>query len=247
MTCGTYEILNKETNQCYIGRSINIENRWKGHLCSPSGNMAPTIELFKKCPEMVELNILLEIDETHFDNDELKFITSVCELYEINQRGGWESEDLLNGRDGEILACPPSILSKRELLPSCISLEDIAQGIEKWNNTVYRYSLEEHSIRAKGMKTYEESYWKIMYFQLREEFDELKKGNIKLSFREQQELHSLKYREKMKVDYEYYKLKKSILGLQDELDALQSTLDFWKGRCNEWRNKFFELEKEVKL
>ena len=139
MTCGVYEIVNKETNQSYIGRSINIESRWVAHKSSPTDNMYPTIELYETNPKMVEFKIIREINEEYFNKEELKFITSACELYEINQRGGSDSDNLINMRDGDILACPPSILSKREMLPKCIDVEDILYGIEKWANDVYRF------------------------------------------------------------------------------------------------------------
>lgn len=32
MTCGVYQIINLTNGHCYIGSSINIEERWKNHL-----------------------------------------------------------------------------------------------------------------------------------------------------------------------------------------------------------------------
>ena len=251
MTCGVYEIKNLETNQAYIGRSINIENRWKGHLSAPSNNMAPTVELYGKSPEMVELNILIKIDEQKFDKEELKFITSVCELYELNQRGGWESEDLINGRDGEILACPPTILSKRELLPNCIDIEDILYGIEKWVCDVYRIYAEPYSPRfLLNDKTKNDEngaiYWRRECLRIKDEYKALSIAHNKLkkdkpSFFDQQKAHSLEYRTKMEVDYRYFQLEKSNNILNDQVDELKELSNFWKTKCLKWRAKYHEL------
>lgn len=32
MTCGVYKIYNTIEDKCYIGQSLDIENRWKGHV-----------------------------------------------------------------------------------------------------------------------------------------------------------------------------------------------------------------------
>ena len=239
MTCGVYEIVNKETNQSYIGRSINIENRWIAHKTSPTNNMAPTIELYEKNPEMVEFRIILEIDENAFEREELKFITSVCELNELNKRGGWDSDNLINGRDGNITPCPPSILSKRELLPSCIDIEDIVYGIEQWyHDWHYKANYNPRS----------DLYWYRRAKELTEKIEELEKKNTNpLSYFEQQKIHSAECRAKMEVEYEHYKLKKDNAFLQDEIDELKSNIDFWKNRCKEWRKKFFDLEMELEV
>lgn len=249
MTCGVYEIKNLETNQSYIGRSINIENRWIGHKSSPTNNMAPTIELYESNPEMVEWNIICEIDETHFDKEELKFITSVCELYEINQRGGWESDNLINGRDGDILACPPSILSKREYLPKCVDIEDLLYGIEKWANDVYRH----HSEFRMGIytKPFEDEnnaiYWHKQYYEIKEKYEELVKREQPPSFLEQQKAHSLQYRAKMESDYEYYRLRKENDILTDENEELKSKVSFWKEKCITWRERYHNLLERVNV
>lgn len=236
MTCGIYEIKNLETNQSYIGRSINIENRWKGHKTAPTNNMLPTIELYERNPEKVEFNIIYEIDETAFDKEELKFITSVCELYEINQRGGWESKNLINEKDGSILACPPSILSKRELLPPWIDIEDIVYGIEQWYHT-WHYTAD---YNPKS-----DLYWFSKYKDLEDDIKDLKNmnENLKKSIKNNENI----YKQKMEVDYEYFTLKKRNAFLKDKVDELQSKVDFWKPRCKRWRSKYHEfLEKRCK-
>lgn len=240
MTCGVYEIKNLETNQSYIGRSINIENRWNGHKTAPTNNMIPTIELYERNPEMVEFNIIRKIDEAAFDKEELKFITSVCELYEINQRGGWDSDNLINGRDGSILRCPPTILSKRELLPSCIDIEDIVYGIEQWTNEVYDFRKNFRNSKDNYDKE-NVLYWSNQYFTLKEKYDELAKRELPPSYMEQQKAHSLQYRAKMETDYEYFKLQKENDILTDEIDELKSKVSFWKEKCIHWRTEYHNL------
>ena len=254
MTCGVYEIVNKETNQSYIGRSINIESRFSGHLSYPSNNMVPTIELYKKNPEMVELNIIVKIDEHYFDKEELKFITSVCELYEINQRGGWESDKLLNGKNGDIVACPPSILSKREHLPDCVDVEDILYGIEKWAYDVYRYRSETNpSLFANKTKQTDPDsgiYWRKQYFEIKdkceeyvEKIKELKKMKTP-SWIEEQNIRVEGRREMMKIDYKYFKLEKENNILNDKVDELKEQSNFWKTKCLKWRARYHELLEE---
>ena len=70
--CGIYKITNLKTNQCYIGQSVNIADRWKSHIKCGCGIDAPatnklynamqqdgvwnyTFELVEKCPRE-ELN-----------------------------------------------------------------------------------------------------------------------------------------------------------------------------------------------
>lgn len=231
MTCGVYEIVNKETNQSYIGRSINIETRWKGHLSSPSNNMIPTVELYEKNPSMVELNILMEINTSDFDKEELKFITSVCELYWINKKGGWESKELINGRDGDILACPPTILSKRELLPKCIDAEDLLYGIEKWCADDYKYKGNQDGDCIE--------FWiaKSQYYE--RECNILKNENKELKTTIETDENI--YQQKMEVDYKYFKLEKTNNILNDSVEELKETSNFWKTKCLKWRAKYHEL------
>lgn len=249
MTCGVYEIVNKETNQSYIGRSINIENRWVGHRSSPTDNMSPTMELYEKYPEMVEWNIIQEIDVSHFDKNELIFITSVCELYELDKRGGWESEDLLNGRDGDIQACPPTILLKRDLMPDCITNEDILAGLEKWTREVYRYKTKWHPRHGKFHKEDENDflYWYNQFSKLEVENSELKEQIEQLKNNDSYSTNddSSNFREKMSVDYEYFKLKKENVLLQDKFEELESNRNFWKEKCINWRTKFCNLTERL--
>ena len=230
MTCGVYEIVNKETNQAYIGRSLNIETRWKGHISSPSKNMVSTVELYEKSPEMVEFNFITIIDEKKFDKEELKFITSVCELKEIEKRGGAESDDLINGKDGDIVVCPPSLISKREMLPECINNEDILCGIEKWYFGEYNF---------KKYDTDTIEFWISKAQYLEREVSSLQEENKELT--ERIESDGNIYKQKMEVDYKYFKLEKANNILNDQVEELKDISDFWKSKCLKWRARYHEL------
>lgn len=230
MTCGVYEIVNKETNQSYIGRSINIETRWKGHLSNPSKNMASTVELYEKSPEMVEFNFIIIIDEKEFDKEESKFITSVCELKEIERRGGAESDDLINGKDGDIVACPPSLISKRDILPECIDNEDLLCGIEKWYFGEYNFN-------KYDTDTIE--FWISKTQYLEKEVSSLKDENKELT--NLIETDENIYQQRMEADYQYFKLEKTNNVLNDQVDELKETSNFWKTKCLKWRAKYHEL------
>ena len=241
MTAGVYEIINKETNQSYIGRSINIETRWTNHKSAPTENMFPTIELYEKNPEMVEWNIISEIDTFHFDREEQLFITSVCELYEINKRGGWESDNLINGKDGSILPVRPTILSKREFLPDYVSTEDILEGIEKWTE---RWEYRKHFDPIYGEEC--EYMWEKRYEDLNTDFNNILVENVALE-KKLEEIQSdpVDWAEKMKEDYEYFKLEQSNNILQDEVDKLKNKANFWETRCVKWRKKYHELRERT--
>ena len=230
MTCGVYEIKNLKTQQSYIGRSLNIETRWKGHLSNPSKNKASTVELYEKTPEMVEFNFITIIDEKEFDKEELKFITSVCELKEITKRGGAESKDLINGKDGDIVVCPPSILSKREHLPECIDVEDILQGIEKWYFGEYNFN-------KYDADTIEFWISKAQYYE--REISSLQEENKELTKLIESDENI--YQQRMEADYKYFKLEKTNNVLNDQVEELKEKSNFWKTKCLKWRAKYHEL------
>ena len=234
MTCGVYEIINKEINQSYIGRSLDIENRWEQHKKYPSDNMLPTIELYDNSPDMVEFNIVQEVETHHFDSEELQFITSVCESYEM-ERGGVDM--LINVKSGHILSCPPSIISKRDWLPECVTVDDLLIGLEKWYWEVYRYHVFHNPLDFKNESLHTDPdsgiYWRKQYLEIKEKYEN-----------SQSELKNIPHplpSEKMKEDYEYFKLKKENTILTDEKEELELKLSFWKEKCHSWREKYFSL------
>ena len=237
MTCGVYEIINKETNQLYIGRSLDIESRWKQHINQPSNNMVSTIELYEENPGKVEFNIIHKVDTHCFDNEELKFITSVCEFYEIEERKRQESDELLNAKNGNILPCPPTIISKKYHLPDYVTDEDILVGVEKWTNEVYRFRIEHNPhLQNKSRQVDPDSgiYWRKQYLEIKEKYENLEKNK-------QQKPSLSNYHEKMVVDYEYFKVKKDNQLLKDKCDELESKVNFWRDKCVSWRESFFSI------
>ena len=61
MTCGIYKILNNKTNQCYIGLSIKIEDRWRYHKRSLIGNRHENQHLQNAWNKYGEDSFLFEI------------------------------------------------------------------------------------------------------------------------------------------------------------------------------------------
>jgi hypothetical protein len=212
MSCGVYEIKNLESNQSYIGRSLNIENRWEQHKkgCLQNRKFEQTRELMKNNPDMVEFNILYEIDSTYFNRDELLFIMSVKELEELDKRGGINSDEILNANNGCILKCPLSILNKIHHLPSFVTEQDILAGLAKYVNF-----FEETFENGDLSKIIEEK----SRLDERVDFYENMSG-------------FLDPKDKMWVKF---------IKLVDEFCELKATLNYWKQNSKEWRDKYIEL------
>lgn len=150
MTCGIYEIINKQDGTVYIGQSMDIERRWKVHLqlnpLNTNLNLKPTLELYHENRDLVEFNIVYDIYEKLFDENEIKFVLSVYEKHELELRGGHKSDKVINERPISIPAVPPSILLN-ESLPDFVSNDDLLFGISKWqkeeiHRNMYRKSRE---------------------------------------------------------------------------------------------------------
>lgn len=65
---GVYVILNKETNDCYVGRSIDMRNRWKSHLTELRSGHHHSIVMqraWDKYGEKAFAFILVEVVEAH--------------------------------------------------------------------------------------------------------------------------------------------------------------------------------------
>lgn len=63
MSQGIYKITNKINNKCYIGKSQNIENRWKQHLYNYKSNRYPNKPLYKAFLKYGILNFSFQIIE----------------------------------------------------------------------------------------------------------------------------------------------------------------------------------------
>lgn len=216
MTCGIYEIVNKQENRSYIGQSMDIERRWKAHLymnpLNTCNNLLPTLELYHENPELVEFSIIQEIPD-FYQKEELSFILSIYEKHELELRGGPKSENVINVMPISIPAVPPSILDKHKL-PSFTSVEDVVAGISKWNY--------EQRFRRIDETSFEEKYFESL--QIIEDLEKKLEDNI------------ISPKVKMSQEYEVFRLKQRIAQLEDENAELNNRVDFWKERCAYWRN-----------
>ena len=177
MTCGIYEIVNKQENRSYIGQSMDIERRWKAHLyMSPlntCNNLLPTLELYHENPELVDFSIIQEIPD-FYQKEELSFILSIYEKHELELRGGPKSENVINVRPISMPAVPPSILDKHKL-PSFASVEDVVAGISKWNY--------EQRFRRIDETSFEEMSQEYEVFRLKQRIAQLEDENAELNNR----------------------------------------------------------------
>lgn len=215
MTCGIYEIKNKQDGRVYIGQSINIESRWKAHLnlnpINTCSNLEPTLLLANENPELVEFNIVKEIPEGYYDNNEIKFILSIFEKHELELRGGHKSDRVINVMPIGIPSVPPTILRKR--MPSFVDNQDIIDALSKWSD-------DQRFERPIDYKSRYESCLNDVEV-LENKVDELEnKFSPKMRMSEQ---------------YEVYKLKQRIQELEDENEELEKRVTFWKGKCAYWR------------
>lgn len=113
MTCGIYTLNFKNTNQVYVGQSMNIEARYYNHIWSLRNNNAS-----KKMQEAFNtygiptINIILECDSSELDSAEIEAI----ELYDSINNGfntcvGGGEFPILRGEDH-----PNSKYSKEQIL-----------------------------------------------------------------------------------------------------------------------------------
>jgi group I intron endonuclease len=78
MSCGIYAIINKINNKKYIGKSINIENRWQQHLShlrSPKRKKNCNRHLYNSFKKYGEINfefVYLEVFDLDVSDDFLK-------------------------------------------------------------------------------------------------------------------------------------------------------------------------------
>ena len=133
MTCGVYSIHNKQDDTIYIGQSQNIENRWKAHNYAPSNNMVETVMLSQSHEDLVDYNIICPINPADYTDEELKFVLNSCEQIMLDKYGGHMSPKTLNKVRVPIAPVSPSILKKRDVLPKCISDEEICDSINTWH------------------------------------------------------------------------------------------------------------------
>lgn len=60
---GIYRIINKITDECYIGSSKNIKQRWYGHKCCSAWKRQPNFKLYKDMSQYGLDNFIFEVIE----------------------------------------------------------------------------------------------------------------------------------------------------------------------------------------
>lgn len=232
MTCGIYKIENKQTGECYIGQSVNIEQRWQAHKNTnfdTSEKMLPLMKLAKQNPDAVDWSIIHEIPSEVFFKDELKFVLSVYEKYEVDLHGGIQSDNLLNIQPISIPAVPPSILTGSRL-PDFVKMDVVSDSIVKWYDKAQS--------KFRFIKSQKELY-ETMYGGMITENAVLSQ-KIEGLQTQIKEKPTKDIKETMAADYEIWKLKKEIHQLKDEKEALNNSVSFWKDKCEYWRNLYLE-------
>lgn len=71
--CGIYKITNKETNECYIGQSIDVYGRLKQHS-SNKYNENDWHQRFQKYPELYTFEVLTRCNPEDLDDEEAYYI-----------------------------------------------------------------------------------------------------------------------------------------------------------------------------
>ena len=91
--CGVYKIFSKKlANRCYIGSSINIQNRWKKHIRELKANKHHSVKLqrhFNKYGiDDLEFTILVECDKKELLNEEQSFLDNNFPYFNTNKKAG---------------------------------------------------------------------------------------------------------------------------------------------------------------
>ena len=101
MTCGIYIIENIVNGKCYIGQSVNIENRFKKHISNATNinhkqyHSLLYEEIRKFGKENFIFDILEECEKQELNNREIFWIT-----YYDSCRGGYNQSSGGSGRNG---------------------------------------------------------------------------------------------------------------------------------------------------
>lgn len=106
MSCGIYKIVNNINNKFYIGKSVNIENRWKQH-CYAKDSSPIHVAIQKYGKENFSFYILEECSLEDLNQRE---------IYWINLYSGYEDYNCYNATRGGDGASHPVKISHQQLL-----------------------------------------------------------------------------------------------------------------------------------
>lgn len=86
--CGIYKITNQETNQCYIGQSVDIAKRWKDHIkCGLGIDTPANNKLYQSMAEYGVWNFTFEVLEECPKNQLNEKERFYIDLYQANEFG----------------------------------------------------------------------------------------------------------------------------------------------------------------
>lgn len=91
---GVYRIINKTTDECYIGSSKNIKQRWYVHKCCSSWKKQPNFKLYKDMAQYGLDNFIFEVIEetSNIREREQYWIDKLKPSYNSNRANGVDIE-----------------------------------------------------------------------------------------------------------------------------------------------------------
>lgn len=93
---GIYKITNTVTNDCYIGSSKNVKQRWKEHKCQSKWNKCPNNPMYqdmrKYGVDKFVFEILAEVEIDSLKETEQQFIETLKPTYNSNRAKGLDVE-----------------------------------------------------------------------------------------------------------------------------------------------------------
>ena len=91
-----YKITNTITNDCYIGSSKDVKQRWAAHKCQSKWNEHPNNPLYldmkKYGTDKFVFEILAEVEIEHLKETEQQFIEEMQPTYNQMNANGWNTE-----------------------------------------------------------------------------------------------------------------------------------------------------------
>jgi group I intron endonuclease len=91
-----YKIVNTVTNECYVGSSKNVKDRWHEHKCLYKQKRHPNNQMYKDMQELgidkFRFQILAPVEPEHLKEVEQEFIDILHPTYNSNRANGWNVE-----------------------------------------------------------------------------------------------------------------------------------------------------------
>lgn len=153
MTCGIYKITRKDTGQCYIGQSYNIERRWREHCYNKKNSYIDnTIRKYGK--ENFDFQIICELEK----DDDLLNAMEEYYIWKYNTYKDKNHYNLTPGGDFNPMNVP-EIAAKISGENNPMKNSEVRAKISGENHPMYGKFGEEH--QCFGHKRTQESKEKI--------------------------------------------------------------------------------------